>query len=44
VGSRAWGNALRVQGARVDVEAWVRHWRKQSQIYQQETKQYWLYQ
>jgi uncharacterized protein YbbC (DUF1343 family) len=44
VGSQAWGNALRVQGARIDVEAWVRRWREEARIYQQETKKYWLYQ
>ncbi|MGH7944843.1 MAG: DUF1343 domain-containing protein [Opitutaceae bacterium] len=44
VGSQAWGYALRLQGARVDVDAWVRRWREQARVYQQETKKYWLYQ
>lgn len=44
VGSQAWGYALRMQGARVDVESWVRRWREQARAYQQETKKYWLYQ
>jgi hypothetical protein len=44
VGSQAWGIALRAQGARVDVEGWVRRWREQARVYQAETKKYWLYQ
>jgi uncharacterized protein YbbC (DUF1343 family) len=44
VGSRAWGNALRAEGARIDVEAWVRRWREQAAIYQAEAKKFWLYQ
>ena len=44
VGSQAWGYALRVEGARIDVDAWIRRWRDQARGYQQETKKYWLYQ
>ena len=44
VGSLAFGNALRVEGARIDVEGWIRRWREQARIYQAETKKYWLYQ
>ncbi len=43
VGSMAWWNALRSQGAKVDVESFVRQWREQAKIYQQQTKRYWLY-
>jgi uncharacterized protein YbbC (DUF1343 family) len=44
VGSLAWGNALRTEGARIDVEAWLRRWREQARAYQAETKRFWLYQ
>jgi len=43
VGSAAWGSALRTEGARIDVDAWLRRWREQAKIYQNETKRYWLY-
>ncbi len=43
VGSLAWGEALRTQGARVDVEGWIRRWREQARVYQEESKKYWLY-
>jgi uncharacterized protein YbbC (DUF1343 family) len=44
VGSLAWGNALRAEGARIDVEGWLRRWREQARAYQAETRKYWLYQ
>jgi uncharacterized protein YbbC (DUF1343 family) len=44
VGSQAWANALRAEGARIDVNAWVARWREQSRVFQQATKQFWLYQ
>lgn len=44
VGSAAWGDALRKEGARIDVDAWTRRWREQTRIYQEESKRYWLYQ
>jgi uncharacterized protein YbbC (DUF1343 family) len=43
VGSLAWGQALRREGARIDVEAWTKRWREQARAYQAETKRYWLY-
>lgn len=43
VGSNAWWNALRSQGAQVDVEGWTKRWREQARIYQEQTKKYWLY-
>jgi uncharacterized protein YbbC (DUF1343 family) len=43
VGSLAWGQALRTEGARIDVDAWTRRWREQARVYQNETKRYWLY-
>ena len=44
VGSMAWWNALRRDGARVDVEEFQREWRAQAQAYREQTKKYWLYQ
>jgi uncharacterized protein YbbC (DUF1343 family) len=43
VGSQAWGEALRSQGARIDVDAWLRRWREQARVYQEESKKFWLY-
>jgi uncharacterized protein YbbC (DUF1343 family) len=43
VGSLAFGNALRTEGARIDIEAWLRRWREQARAYQAETKKFWLY-
>jgi uncharacterized protein YbbC (DUF1343 family) len=44
VGSAAWGEALRREGARIDVDLWLRRWREQARVYQEQTKRYWLYQ
>lgn len=44
VGSLAFGAALRTEGARIDIEGWLRRWREQARVYQQETRKYWLYQ
>ena len=43
VGSRAFFNDLAAKGARVDIEAWLRTWREQARIYQEQSKRYWLY-
>jgi len=43
VGSMAWWNALRRDGARVDVERFQREWRAQAKRYQEQTRKYWLY-
>jgi uncharacterized protein YbbC (DUF1343 family) len=43
VGSAAWWNALKRNGAKVDVERFLAEWRKQAQIYQQQSRRYWLY-
>jgi hypothetical protein len=43
VGSATWWNALRRDGARVDVESFLADWRRRAQIYQQQTQRYWLY-
>lgn len=44
VGSLAFGNALRAEGARTDIEGWVRKWKEQARVYQAETKKFWIYQ
>lgn len=43
VGSSAWTQALRREGARIDVNAWYRRWREQALAYQAESRKYWLY-
>jgi uncharacterized protein YbbC (DUF1343 family) len=44
VGSTAWWEALKRDGARVNVEANIAAWRAQALAYQQATRKYWLYQ
>lgn len=44
VGSTAWWQALRRDGARVDVESHITTWRSQALSFQQLTRKYWLYQ
>lgn len=44
VGSTAFLNDLVANGARVDMEKWLRSWREQAQVYQQASRRYWLYQ
>jgi uncharacterized protein YbbC (DUF1343 family) len=43
MGSTAFFNALKRDGAKVDVESFLADWRKRAQIYQQQTRRYWLY-
>ncbi|HEX2854913.1 MAG TPA: DUF1343 domain-containing protein [Opitutaceae bacterium] len=43
VGSAAWLSALKRDGAKVDVEAFVRDWKEKAKVYQQQSKKYWLY-
>ena len=43
VGSTAWWNALKRDGARVDVEGNMAAWQAQALTYQQLTRKYWLY-
>ena len=43
IGSRAFVNDMTAKGARVDVESWLRTWREQARIYQEQTRKYWLY-
>jgi uncharacterized protein YbbC (DUF1343 family) len=43
MGSTAFFNDLIAKGAKVDVNAWLRTWREQAAIYQEQSKHYWLY-
>ncbi|OHE79329.1 MAG: hypothetical protein A3G75_08715 [Verrucomicrobia bacterium RIFCSPLOWO2_12_FULL_64_8] len=43
VGSTVWWNALKRDGARVKVEAFLAEWRQRNQVYQQQSRRYWLY-
>lgn len=43
VGSRAWCDAIRREGGRINVGAFLAEWRRQDRIYQQESRRYWLY-
>ena len=43
LGSEAFYNDLATKGARVDVDAWLKTWRDQARIYQEQSKRYWLY-
>lgn len=44
VGSTAWYEALRRDGMRVDVAAFLKNWAERAAIYQEQSKKYWLYQ
>ncbi|MBM3852628.1 MAG: DUF1343 domain-containing protein, partial [Verrucomicrobia bacterium] len=43
LGSQAFYDEIATQGARIDVEKWVRQWREQARVYQEQSKRYWLY-
>lgn len=43
MGSTDFFNALKRDGARVNVEAFLRDWRAKAKVYQQQTRRYWLY-
>lgn len=43
VGSRDWWNALRRDGARVDVEGFLADWHRRAEVFRQQSKRYWLY-
>jgi uncharacterized protein YbbC (DUF1343 family) len=42
-GSTEWWNAIRRDGANVNVEAFVKTWEQRDQAYQQQTRPFWLY-
>ncbi|MBP6508190.1 MAG: DUF1343 domain-containing protein [Opitutaceae bacterium] len=43
MGSTAFYDALKRDGAKVDVEAWIKQWQAQAKIYQQQSRRFWLY-
>ncbi len=43
MGSAAFANDLVAKGAQVDIDAWLRTWRAQAKVYQEQSKKYWLY-
>jgi hypothetical protein len=43
MGSQAFMDDIIAQGAKVDVEKWLKQWREQAQVYQEQSKRYWLY-
>jgi uncharacterized protein YbbC (DUF1343 family) len=43
VGSEAWWTSLSHDGARVNVEQFLTDWRQQAQLFQQQSRRYWLY-
>ena len=42
-GSTAWWKALTRDGARVDVASFLKNWDERAQVYQQQSRKYWLY-
>ncbi len=43
VGSTAFFNDLVKKGKAIDIDAWLRTWREQAKIYQEQSKKFWLY-
>jgi len=43
VGSNAWCNAIRTEGARINVDAYLAEWHRRDQLYEQQIRRYWLY-
>ena len=43
VGSQAFLNDLLTKGRNIDVAAWLKIWREQDKIYQEQSKKFWLY-
>jgi hypothetical protein len=43
LGSQAFLNDIAAKGAAVDVAAWLRLWREQAKVYQEQSRKYWLY-
>jgi len=43
MGSRAFFNDLSANGKNTDLERWLKQWREQAKIYQQQSQKYWLY-
>ena len=43
LGSSAFAADLVAKGAQIDVEGWLRTWRTQAKVYQEQSKRYWIY-
>ena len=43
MGSQAFMDDIIAKGAQVDVEKWLKQWREQARVYQEQSKRYWLY-
>lgn len=43
MGSEAFMRALQRDGARIDLDFWLKQWREQARLYQEKSKRYWLY-
>ncbi len=43
MGSEAFFNALVRDGDRIDLDAWLKQWRQQAEVYQQQSQRFWLY-
>jgi len=43
MGSTAFFNDLVAKGRNVDIEGWLRTWREQARIYQEQSKRFWIY-
>lgn len=43
VGSNSFFNDLLTHGRNIDIAAWLRTWREQTRIYQEQSKKFWLY-
>ena len=43
MGSSAFAADLVAKGEKIDVEGWLRTWRAQAKVYQEQSKRYWIY-
>jgi uncharacterized protein YbbC (DUF1343 family) len=43
MGSQGFMTELATKGAAVDVPSWLRQWREQARVYQEQSKRYWFY-
>jgi uncharacterized protein YbbC (DUF1343 family) len=44
VGSTAFLNDIAAKGSRIDIEPWLKTWREQAKVFQEQSKRFWLYQ
>lgn len=43
VGSTAWHDALRREGARIDIASFLKNWSERAKVYREQTRKFWLY-